>query len=84
MYNEGSVVALIRNVLDEFMTEVKGETEFILVNDDSTDSTLTQIAAWAYEDPRVKVPRGQMIPSDPLPSLAAVQRTSVLYDCKRN
>ncbi len=35
------------------MTEVKGETEVVLVNDGSKDSTLEQIAAWAYEDPRI-------------------------------
>ena len=55
MYNEASVVPLLRNVLAEFMTEVKGETEVVLVNDGSTDSTLDQIAAWAFEDPRIKV-----------------------------
>ena len=55
MYNEEPVVPLLRNVLDEFMTEVKGETEVVLVNDGSTDSTLGQIAAWAHEDPRIKV-----------------------------
>ncbi|MGA2905252.1 MAG: glycosyltransferase family 2 protein [Candidatus Korobacteraceae bacterium] len=55
MYNEGSVVPHLRRVLDEFMNELKGETEVVLVNDGSTDSTLGQIAAWAYEDPRIKV-----------------------------
>jgi len=55
MYNEGSVVPHLRSVLDEFMAEVKGETEVVLVNDGSSDSTLAQIAAWAYEDPRIKV-----------------------------
>jgi dolichol-phosphate mannosyltransferase len=55
MYNEGSVVPHLRGVLEEFMTEVKGETEIVLVNDGSKDSTLEQIAAWAYEDPRIKV-----------------------------
>jgi glycosyltransferase involved in cell wall biosynthesis len=55
MYNEESVVPHLRSVLDEFMTEVKGETEIVLVNDGSTDSTLGLIAAWAYDDPRIKV-----------------------------
>ena len=54
MYNEGSVVPHLRGVLEEFMTEVKGETEVVLVNDGSKDSTLDQIAAWAHEDPRIK------------------------------
>jgi len=55
MYNEESVVPHLRSVLDKFMTEVKGETEIVLVNDGSTDSTLVQIAAWALEDRRIKV-----------------------------
>ena len=55
MYNEGPVVPRLRAVLDAFMSEVKGETEVVLVNDGSTDSTLALIAAWAYEDPRIKV-----------------------------
>jgi len=37
MYNEESVVPHLRSVLDEFMTEVKGETEIVLVKDGSTD-----------------------------------------------
>jgi glycosyltransferase involved in cell wall biosynthesis len=55
MYNEEPVVSHLRVILDAFMTEVKGETEVVLVNDGSTDSTLALIAAWAYEDPRIKV-----------------------------
>lgn len=55
MYNEESVVPHLRGVVDEFMTQVKGETEVVLVNDGSTDSTLSQIASWAYEDHRIKV-----------------------------
>ena len=55
MYNEESVVPHLHSVLDEFMVEVKGETEVVLVNDGSADATLAQVAAWAYEDPRIKV-----------------------------
>ena len=55
MYNEEAVVPFLRSALERFMTEVAGETEIILVNDGSTDETLAQIAAWAREDPRVKV-----------------------------
>src|SRR3974377_752482 len=55
MYNEGSVVPHLREALEDFMAELRGEAEVILVNDGSTDSTLVQIAAWAYEDPRIKV-----------------------------
>ncbi len=55
MYNESSVVPHLREALEDFMSELRGETEVILVNDGSTDSTLAQIAAWAYDDPRIKV-----------------------------
>ncbi len=55
MYNEASVVPHLRCAIDEFMAEVKGETEVVLVNDGSTDSTLNQIAAWAHQDHRIKV-----------------------------
>jgi len=55
MYNEESVVPHLSMALEDFMTEVKGETEIILVNDGSRDSTLAMIAVWAQNDPRVKV-----------------------------
>lgn len=55
MYNEAAVVPHLRAVIDEFMGSVRGETEVVLVNDGSTDSTLEQLAAWAYEDPRIKI-----------------------------
>ena len=55
MYNEEAVVPFLRSAIEQFMTEVAGETEVILVNDGSTDKTLALIAEWANEDPRVKV-----------------------------
>jgi dolichol-phosphate mannosyltransferase len=55
MYNEASVIPHLRRGLEEFMAEVQSETEVILVNDGSTDSTFAQIASWAYEDPRIKL-----------------------------
>lgn len=55
MYNEGSVVPHLRQAVERFMLEVKRDTEVILVNDGSGDSTLSQIAAWARDDARVKV-----------------------------
>ncbi len=55
MYNEEQVVPFLRRALEQFMAEVSGETEVILVNDGSSDSTLAHIAEWAAEDPRVKV-----------------------------
>jgi glycosyltransferase involved in cell wall biosynthesis len=55
MYNEEAVVPHLRGAVEQFMAEVSGDTEIILVNDGSTDETLARIAAWAREDPRVKV-----------------------------
>jgi polyisoprenyl-phosphate glycosyltransferase len=55
LYNEESVIASLRSALNQFMSELKGEAEVILVNDGSQDSTLGQIVEWAHEDPRVRV-----------------------------
>jgi polyisoprenyl-phosphate glycosyltransferase len=55
IYNEESVIAHLRSKLTQFMSELEGDVEVILVNDGSKDSTLGQILVWAYEDPRVKV-----------------------------
>ncbi|MFZ1133388.1 MAG: glycosyltransferase family 2 protein [Candidatus Korobacteraceae bacterium] len=55
MYNEEAVVPHLRGAVEQFMAEVSGDTEIILVNDGSTDETLARIAAWAREDSRVKV-----------------------------
>ena len=55
MYNEEAVVRLLRAALEQFMGEVACETEVILVNDGSQDSTIEQIAHWAEEDTRIKV-----------------------------
>ena len=55
LYNEESVVPHLRAALEDFMKEIKGDTEVILVNDGSSDATLSLIVAWAYEDSRIKV-----------------------------
>ena len=55
LYNEGAVVAHLRHAVQLFMAELKCETEVILVNDGSTDSTLRQITEWAMMDPRIKL-----------------------------
>lgn len=55
MYNEESVVPFLRSAVEQFMEELLGETEVILVNDGSTDSTLKQIVEWAHQDARVRV-----------------------------
>ena len=55
MYNEESVVDSLRADVDKFLTEVKCETEILLVNDGSSDRTLALIAAWAAADRRIKI-----------------------------
>jgi glycosyltransferase involved in cell wall biosynthesis len=55
VYNEELVIAHLRRALTQFMSELQNDAEIILVNDGSKDSTLSQIVAWAYEDPRIKV-----------------------------
>lgn len=55
MFNEESVVPHLRSAIQSFMMEVKGDVEVVAVNDGSQDFTLSLIAAWAYEDARVKV-----------------------------
>jgi polyisoprenyl-phosphate glycosyltransferase len=55
MYNEEAVVPFLRQALEQFVTEIPSETEVILVNDGSCDSTLARISSWAAEDLRVKV-----------------------------
>jgi len=55
MYNEEAVAPLLRRALEQFMVEIPCETEVILVNDGSCDSTFAKIAAWAAEDSRVKL-----------------------------
>jgi glycosyltransferase involved in cell wall biosynthesis len=40
MYNEGLVVPFLTSGLEQFMGELRGEAEVVLVNDGSTDSTL--------------------------------------------
>ncbi len=55
VYNEAAALPHLREALERFMLEVRFETEIILVNDGSIDSTLSQIIAWAQQDPRIKV-----------------------------
>ena len=55
MYNEEAVVPFLRSAVAQFVSELPGETEVVLVNDGSTDSTLRQIVEWAKQDARVKV-----------------------------
>ena len=55
MYNEEAVVPFLRSAVARLVSESAGETEVVLVNDGSTDSTLGQIVEWAKQDARVKV-----------------------------
>ena len=55
MYNEESVVDLLRAEVSKFLEEVRCETEVLLVNDGSSDKTLPKIAAWAAADSRIKI-----------------------------
>ena len=55
MYNEASMVPHLREALEDFMAQLQGEAEVILVNDGSRDSTLVQLMSWAREDLRIKV-----------------------------
>src|SRR5215472_2188596 len=55
MYNEASMLPHLREALEDFMAQLRGEAEVILVNDGSRDSTLVQLMTWAREDPRIKV-----------------------------
>lgn len=55
MYNEEAVVPFLRSAVAQLVSESAGETEVVLVNDGSTDSTLGQIVEWAKQDARVKV-----------------------------
>jgi polyisoprenyl-phosphate glycosyltransferase len=55
MYNEEAVVPFLRSAVVQLVSESAGETEVVLVNDGSTDSTLGQIVEWAKQDARVKV-----------------------------
>jgi len=55
IYNEELVVPFLRNELQRFLADLRGEAEVVLVNDGSTDSSLAKIVEWAREEPHVKV-----------------------------
>jgi len=55
MYNEEAVVPFLRSAVAQFVSALPSETEVLLVNDGSMDSTLKQIVEWANEDSHVKV-----------------------------
>jgi dolichol-phosphate mannosyltransferase len=55
LYNEEASAPFLCTAINNFMSEVSCDTEIILVNDGSTDSTLKTIAEWAACDARIKV-----------------------------
>jgi polyisoprenyl-phosphate glycosyltransferase len=55
MYNEEAAAPFLRTALNGFMSELSCDTEVVLVNDGSTDSTLKIIADWTAHDNRVKI-----------------------------
>src|SRR5579864_9366513 len=55
MYNEEAVIAALRDAMDGFTRTLLSEVELILVNDGSSDQTLTLLAEWAASDFRVTV-----------------------------
>jgi len=55
MYNEESVVPLLRKALEHFAQALTSELELVLVNDGSSDQTLSYLAEWAAADARVRV-----------------------------
>jgi glycosyltransferase involved in cell wall biosynthesis len=55
MYNEERIVPLFRAAAQSFVNELACETELVLVNDGSRDSTIEQLENWALADHRIKV-----------------------------
>ncbi len=55
MYNEERIVPLFRAASESFVSELACETEIVLVNDGSRDSTIEQLHLWALADHRIKV-----------------------------
>jgi glycosyltransferase involved in cell wall biosynthesis len=55
LYNEEAAIPFLRDALRRFLPGLRCETEFILVNDGSTDSSLKLLVEWAQQDARIKV-----------------------------
>ena len=54
-YNEEAALPFLRAAVTDFLGGLRCAAEIILVNDGSTDATLTRAVEWAEADPRVKV-----------------------------
>jgi len=55
IYNEEAVIGALRDAVQDFTRTVPSEIELVLVNDGSSDRTLTLVAEWAARDTRVTV-----------------------------
>jgi dolichol-phosphate mannosyltransferase len=55
LYNEEETLPFLRAEMEHLFSQLEGEAEIVLVNDGSTDATLSQLVGWAGEDARVKV-----------------------------
>jgi polyisoprenyl-phosphate glycosyltransferase len=55
IYNEEVVVPLLREAVENFAGTLRSELELVLVNDGSSDHTLSYLAEWAAADARVGV-----------------------------
>jgi polyisoprenyl-phosphate glycosyltransferase len=55
LFNEEASAPFLCTAVNEFMADLSCDTEVVLVNDGSTDSTLKIISEWAACDNRIKV-----------------------------
>jgi polyisoprenyl-phosphate glycosyltransferase len=55
MYNEEAMIVFLRDAIDNFVRTLWSDVELILVNDGSSDQTLSLLAEWAAADDRVRV-----------------------------
>ena len=55
MYNEEAVIPPLRDAVERFAATLASTLELVLVNDGSTDDTLSHLAEWAGADSRVRV-----------------------------
>jgi dolichol-phosphate mannosyltransferase len=54
-YNEEAILPALRRELADFLPKLPCSTEIVIVNDGSSDTTVSLLAAWAAEDSRVKL-----------------------------
>ncbi|WP_411822959.1 glycosyltransferase family 2 protein [Leptospira sp. 'Mane'] len=54
-YNEEKVIPFLKDSLDEILPKIPANTEVILVNDGSSDTTIEALVSWANKDKRIKV-----------------------------